>query len=119
MRIPWNRPREIVIGRGETMIAHGVKNGRPFVFIRPADQPGEIGSCPPGYDPHHNDVRANRRDTIIWLDAAPTGLMAALRKAYAALWDSQTYACTRCGRTDAVARQEGCERGPCPMEPLQ
>lgn len=83
MRWPWNKPREIVLGKGEVMIATGVKDGRGFVFIRPAGEPGPLGETPSGYDPDFNTVRANRKDTIIWVEGPPENFIRDLRKAYA------------------------------------
>lgn len=75
MRLPWDKPREISIGAGNVIMGHGIKDGRAFVFIRPAEIAGVVGDTPPGYSSDFNVVRATRHDTILWLDGSPHGLM--------------------------------------------
>lgn len=77
------KPREIVLGRGETIVSFGEKGGRRFVFIRPTKTPGKLGSTPPEFEGEGNiSTVATSEDTIIWLDGSPEQFIETLRKAY-------------------------------------
>jgi len=79
-----SKPTEIVLGRGLTLIGHGLKNGRAFVLLRTVKVAGRIGTTPPEFrDVNWCTVTAKSGDVVIWLDGdvPQSGLATACSKA--------------------------------------
>lgn len=57
------RPRYLPLGVGMVVMAEGIKDGLPFILIRPAEEPGEFGvsAGEPG------SYRATPNDTVLFI----------------------------------------------------